>query len=204
MKKYNTLHIKSLVIVVILISTFFKGSGQAVTTDVLTNYTMKEQLKYLEEHTKIFENYRAIREDMFQKIKGNISDTITEANIRIAVMNSSVKKLNQTFDSLNTVLVTTKTSLENVMQTKNSIRLFGLEISKLTYNTIMWLTVIGLSVILIIGLLVFNNKMKSTHHIQKELDELKDEFQAYRKTTREAREKMSMAHFNEIRKLKGG
>ena len=44
---------------------------------------MKEQLNYIEEKTRIYENYRAIREDMFQKLKGNISDTLSSANNKI-------------------------------------------------------------------------------------------------------------------------
>jgi hypothetical protein len=38
---------------------------------------------------------------------------------------------------------------------------------------------------------------------KKEFQDLKVEFEAYRKTSREAREKLTMDHFNEIKKLKG-
>ena len=60
-----------------LIVVLFKVNGQTTMPDVLLKNTMKEQLNYLEERTKIYENYRAIREDMFQKVKGNISDTLS-------------------------------------------------------------------------------------------------------------------------------
>ena len=54
------------------------------------------------------------------------------------------------------------------------------------------------------GLLVFNRNMLITFNTKKELKDLKDEFEAYRKTSREAREKMTMDHFIEMKKLKGG
>jgi hypothetical protein len=44
----------------------------------------------------------------------------------------------------------------------------------------------------------------SIHHLNKDLSDLKNEFEAYRKSAREAREKMSMEHFNEMKRLKGG
>jgi uncharacterized membrane protein (DUF106 family) len=42
-----------------------------------------------------------------------------------------------------------------------------------------------------------------TAHTKKECEELKKEFEAYQKASREAREKMSMTHFNELKRLRG-
>ena len=204
MKAINKAEIRIFFAVALLVMAFLKISGQTTIPDVLIKNSLKEQLNYLEERTKIFENYRAIREDMFQKIKENILDTLSDANAKNAVINSTLSVLKQTIDSLNSTLEMTKASLENTNLTKNSINVLGLEVNKLTYNTIMWLIVIGLAAMLVIGFLVFRRNQSVTLIIKKELSDLKDEFQAYRKTTREAREKMSMDHFNELKKLKGG
>jgi uncharacterized membrane-anchored protein YhcB (DUF1043 family) len=64
--------------------------------------------------------------------------------------------------------------------------------------------IIGLICALVFGFLAFKRNLSVTQNTKKELVELKDEFESYRKTSREAREKMSMDHFNEIRRLKGG
>ena len=55
--------------------TMFPSTGQAQTTipDVLLNGTLKEQMDYVQEKTRIYEDFRAIREDMFQKMKRNCS-----------------------------------------------------------------------------------------------------------------------------------
>ena len=94
--------------VAFLVITCFTAEGQTTMPDVLTNNKMKEQLDYIEEHTRIYENYRAIREDMFQKLKGNISDTLSSANKKIAILNSSLSGLKQSIDSLNSALQITK------------------------------------------------------------------------------------------------
>jgi hypothetical protein len=182
---------------------FISVKGQTTMPDVLIKNPMKEQLNYIEEKTRIYENYRAIREDMFQKIKGNISDTLASANNKIISLKNTTLLLNRTIDSLKTLYATTNTNLENITRTKNSIKVLGIEANKLTYNTVMWTIIAGLVSILALGFLVFKRNITSTHSTKKELVDLKNEFELYRKTTRETREKMSMAHFLELQKLKG-
>jgi uncharacterized membrane-anchored protein YhcB (DUF1043 family) len=68
----------------------------------------------------------------------------------------------------------------------------------------MWTILVGLIAALLIGILLFNRNLSANSNTKKEFQELKNEFEAYRKTSREAREKLTMDHFNEIRRLKGG
>ncbi len=178
-------------------------SGQTSMPPELTNSPIKEQLNYLEQKTRIYEYYRAIREDMFQKIKINISDTLMAAENDIMVLRKERSDLKATIDSLDTLLEITTVNLEETTRTKNSIKVLGLEVNKTSYNSIMWIIVAGLIGLLAIGFLAFKRSMSVTNSKKKELEDLKNEFETYRKTTREAREKMSMAHFLEIKKLKG-
>lgn len=195
---------KSVLIFAMLVMLTIKGTGQTPMPEALNTSTLKEQLNYLEERTRIYENYRAIREDMFQKIKRNVTDSLSEANRKIIVLNTLTSTLNLKIDSLKSSLETTKINLEEITRTKNSIKLFGLDVNKLTYNAIVWIIIAGLISILILGFLVFNRNRLATLNTKKELKGLRDEFEAYRKTSREAREKMTMDHFNEMKKLKGG
>lgn len=182
---------------------FISVNGQTGIPDVLKNNSMKEQMKYIEEKTRIYENYRAIREDIFQQIKNNVSDTLRVASGKISELNNKNSMLSKTIDTLSASLESTKISLEEITRTKNSISILGIEVNKLTYNSIMWTIVAGLIAILTLGFLVFKRNLSVTLNTKKELVDLKNEFETYRKTTREAREKMSMAHFNELKKLRG-
>jgi len=202
MKELSKPQFRYLLISSMLFLAFINVKGQTTMPDVLNKNSMKEQLNYIEEKTRIYENYRAIREDMFQKLKGNISDTLSSANKKISVLKNTTSALNNTIDSLKTLYVTTNTNLENVTRSKNSIKVLGIEVNKQSYNTFMWTIVAGLIAVLVLGFLVFKRNMAITHNTKKELLDLKNEFEAYRKTTREAREKMSMAHFLELQKLK--
>jgi len=200
----NQLQIKCVLILVILAGAVMKVTGQSAMPDILIKNSLKEQLNFIEDHTKIYENYRAIREDMFQKLKGNVSDTLWTANSKIADLNKTRSTLNHTIDSLSNTLETLKTSLEKITRTKNSISVIGLEVNKLTYNKIMWTILAGLVATLLFGFLVFKRNLSVIFNTKKEFQELKNEFEAYRKTSREAREKLTMDHFNELKKLRGG
>jgi hypothetical protein len=187
----------------ILVLAAIKVNCQTTIPDVLTKNSLKEQMNYLEERTKIYENYRAIREDMFQKLKGNIADTISVAKNNIAALSIETEILKHSIDSLSGYLKTVQTNLEDITRTKNSIKVLGIEVSKVIYNLIMWTILALLTGSIIMGFLLFKRNLSITNNTKKEYQELKDEFEAYRKTSREAREKMSMDHFKEIKKLKG-
>jgi chaperonin cofactor prefoldin len=198
------LQIRCVLILTVVIITVMKVTGQSAMPDELIKKSLKEQLNYLEERTKIYDNFRAIREDMFQKLKENISDTLSAATVKITGLSKTKSILNLTIDSLRTNLESTQTTLEEITRTKNSIHVIGLVINKSTYNKVVWIIFIGLVAALIIGFLVFKRNLSAIFNTKKEIQELKNEFEAYRKTSREAREKLTMDHFNEIKRIKGG
>jgi hypothetical protein len=196
--------VKFAMIVAVIVFGTGRGICQTALPDVLDKGTFTEQMKYLEEKTRIYENYRAIREDMFQKIKNNAVDSLTKAKNRITGFITLTGNLNSRIDSLNSSLNITKEELKEVSRTKNSISVLGIKLDKIAYNSIMWTIVAGLLFLLVIGYLTFNRNRTITLNTKKELKELREEFEEYRKKTRLDREKMSMDHFKEIQKLKGG
>lgn len=198
------LQIRCILIITVVIITVIKATGQVTMPDVLLKDPLKDQLNYLEEHTRIYDNYRAIREDMFQRLKGNVTDSLIASGRKISALKNTSTKLNMTIDSLRSDLESTKSKLDEMTTTKNSIKVIGMEINKQNYNKFMWTVVLGLIAALLIGIFIFNRNLSVTSSTKNEFQELKNEFEAYRKTTREAREKLTMDHFNEIRKLKGG
>jgi hypothetical protein len=180
-----------------------KVTGQTSSPEILSNGTLVEQMNYVESKTRIYEDYRAIREDMFQKLKNNAVDSLTKARNNITGFVALTSTLNSRIDSLKSNLDVKKEEVKQLTRTKNSIRVFGAELNKTSYNSLMWTLVAILATLLGIGFLAFKRTITVTSNTKKELRELKEEFDAYRQKTRIEREKVSMDHFNEIRKLKG-
>jgi hypothetical protein len=196
--------VRFLMIAAIMLLGMTRGSCQNTIPEILDKGTLTEQIKYIEERTLIYENYRAIREDMFQKIKNNAVDSLNKAKSSIMGLVGLTGDLNYRIDSLKSSLNATKEELKEISRTKNSISVIGIQLDKIKYNSIMWTLVVSLVALLVIGYLTFKRNLSITFNTKKELKELREEFEEYRKKSRLEREKMSMDHFNAMKKLKGG
>jgi hypothetical protein len=190
--------------VVIMVICIARGSSQTAMPEIFEKGNIKDQMKYIEEKTLIYENFRAIHEDIFQKMKNNAIDSLTKAKSSITGYIGFIGSLNVRIDSLNNILNATKENLKKLTTTKNSISVIGMEVDKTSYNSIMWTIMAVLAFLLAIGYLAFKRFRTITLNTKKELKELREEFEGYRQKSRIEREKVSMDHFNEIKKLKGG
>ena len=199
----NKIHCRTILLSVAMLLMITKVNSQTTLPDELTKNSIRDQINYIDEHTRIYENFRAIREDMYQKVNRNIRDSLTLNRNRITGLNNQISALRFRNDSILTHLETTKQSLEEVTSTKNHIKVIGMQVNKSVYNTLMFSIVAGLIFLLAIGFLVFKRNVITNSSTKKELKDLKEEFEVYRQTTRIAREKMAMDHFKEITKLKG-
>ena len=179
------------------------ATGQTKMLEALDSAAISGQIKYVEDHTRIYDNFRAIREDIYQKLNSNILDTITAEKTRVSELKNLTATLNGRTDSLNNLLASTRTQLDQVTATKNKIRVLGLEINKTAYNTIMWILVGGLLLLGGIGFLIFKRNLVVLLRTEKDLKELKEEFAAYKQSSRLAREKVEMDLFRANQKLKG-
>jgi hypothetical protein len=190
--------------VIFLTAGITRSIGQTAIPEVLEKGTLREQMSYLEEKTRIYEYYRAVREDMFQLIKRNAVDSLAKARSQLAMLAGMNKNLVSRIDSLTTDLTGLEAKLDEAVRTKESIRVLGVNINKNAYNSIMWIIMAGLLFLLGLGFLVFKRNLSVMLSTKKEFEELKTEFEAYRQKKRIEIEKMSMDHFNELRKLRGG
>jgi len=199
----NRIRFKHLLLLSVFSLTVSMAAGQTGIPSELTTGTIREQINYMENKTRIYDDFRAIREDMFRKINGNILDTIAAEKSRIVELKNLTSALNSRTDSLNVLLSSTRKSLDEVTATKNNISVLGLEINKKAYNAIMWLLVGALLFVMVIGFLIFKRNLVVLLRTEKDLKELKDEFAAYRQSSRIAREKVEMDLFRANQKLKG-
>jgi hypothetical protein len=179
-----------------------EGSGQTTIPEILVKGTVRDQMNYISEKTLIYENYRAIREDMFQLMKNNAIDSLEKAKKNISAIEVSLKEQNNRIDSLNSLLESTREELREMTRTKNEITLLGFSINKNLYNSVIWIILAGLVFLLLVGYLAFKRSFIVTRNTRNEITDLKNEFEEYRKKTRLEREKMSMDHFKEIQKLR--
>lgn len=176
--------------------------GQSGALAVQDSAALEAQLDYIHENTRVYNDYRAIREDVFQKLRRNIRDTIS-ANSREAVeLSSKISEQDSQIETLNTDLARAITERDEAIKNRDSLSFLGIQMKKGLYNTIMWLIVLGLAALAVILFTLFKRAHMVTREVKDELKSTQDEFEEYRKSAREKYEKLVVSHHSEIMKLK--
>ncbi len=189
------------IIVVLLIINM--GRVQSQPPEIFDSGTLQEQYNYLHERTNIYNNFRAIREDMFQKIRRNSQDSLNAAFREIRLLNQQLTEKNSEIDSLSMSLQTTIEQRDEAVRERDSLFLFGIPMSKTFYNLLLWSIIGGLVIFLVIGFMLYQRTRMITIQKTNDLKELTEEHENYRKSSRERFEQQSIDHFNEIKRLKG-
>ena len=193
--------------IIILISlseyTMSQASEQRSMPEVFVTGTLQEQFDYLDERTRIYNDFRAIREDMFQKVKSNTTDSLTAEKNNVFQLEHQLQDHSTLIDSLHSELQSSSIKLDQAIKNRDRLTFLWIPMNKALYNTIVWIIIAAL--IFLSGVLLLSTKriFVTARTNKNDLEELKEEFEAYRKMNRERHEKLVVQHHNELRKLKG-
>ena len=197
------LNYSSLLLVICLSITGVQSArAQYVTPAILDSATIKSQLDYIQDRTRIYNDFRAIRDDIFLKMKRNVLDSLDAAKLDIATLNSKLTESRYQIETLNSDLSRAKNERDEAIRNKDSLSFLGIKLNKTLYNSIMWFIILGLAVLAVIFFLLFKRSLVVTVQTKKQLVETQEQFEAHRTTSREKYEKLVVNHHNEIIKLK--
>ena len=178
------------------------AGAQSGALAVLDSASLEAQLDYIHEHTRVYNNFRAVREDIFLKMKGNVIDSLEEQKLLVAQLNSRVSERNFQIETLNTDLTRTQIERDEAIRNKDSLSILGIQMNKAIYNSVMWFIALGLAVLAGVMLVLFKRAHLVTSQVKRELETTQEEFMEYRKNSREKYEKLVVSHHHEIMKLK--
>jgi hypothetical protein len=177
-------------------------SAQAGAEAILDSATMEVQVEYLTDRTRVYDGYRAIRDDLFRKLTTNAVDSLNNEKLVVEGFKSKLTERDVQIETLNADLEKAREERDQAIRTKDSFEFLGLQLQKGIYNSIMWILVLGLLALAILLFLMFKRSHVVTTHTKKELANVQEEFEEYRKSSREKYEKLVVSHHNEIMKLK--
>jgi hypothetical protein len=171
--------------------------------DVFNEATLDEQYKYLNDQTRIYNNFRAIREDMFQKIRRNSVDSLNRAYQEIQTQMQLKEQAIAERNLMAQSMAEMEAERDQAILERDSLFLLGLPVSKTFYNVLLWSIIGILAVFTFAAFVMFLRSNNITRQKTKDLKELQVEYDEYRKTSRERFEQQSIDHFNELKRLKG-
>jgi len=180
---------------------FVKVNGQTLS-EVLDTATIENQISSIHRRTRVYDNFRAIHDDIFLKMQRNVNDSLNETKLEIAHINSNLADRNFQIETLNSDLTRTKNERDEAIRNKDSMSFIGIHMNKALYNSILWFVILGLLIVSAILFLLFKRAHVVTSQVKGELETIQTDFEEHKKSSREKYEKLVVSHHNEIMKLK--
>ncbi|MDH3322694.1 MAG: tRNA (guanine-N1)-methyltransferase [Flavobacteriaceae bacterium] len=170
----------------------------------LNSGTIESQFDYLYKKSGSYQEYKVVKKTFFQKIKGNVLDSLKTVKNELASTKEIVKTQETEINNLKADLKTTNDNLTNVTKEKDNIKFLGFPLTKSSYNSILWSIIAGL----VIFLFFFIFKFKSSNTITKQANELlaetEEEFDSFKTKALEREQKVRRELQDELNKQKYG
>lgn len=204
---------KFFTITLILLCSFNTLQAQTETSDEedklsLDNSSINNQFEYVLQKSGDFRGtngsmYEAVKRSMLTTLQAHTNDSLKTLRKDLTdtqvIVNTQAKEISE----LKSNLSNTQASLEKTTNDKNSMSLFGLQMSKSGYNVLMWSIIGGLLAFLIFFIYKFKNSHLITKEAKTALEEIEEEFDEHRKTALEREQKVRRQLQDELNKQKG-
>lgn len=146
--------------------------------------------------------YEVVRETNLYKLRKNVLDSLAATSKKTAELKATIAEHETTIGTLNKKLEETTTNLTAVSEEKDSMSFLGAQVSKATYNIILWAIIAGLFLLLGIFIYRFRNSNILTQEAKNNLSELELEYEEHRRRALEREQKISRQLQDERNKQK--
>lgn len=204
--------IKSLLFISFTCLISFTSFSQAnKDDDQLSLYkgTIDNQFEYILKKSGNFKGtngqpYEAVKRSMFLALRAHTMDSLKTVHKNLAETQTIVKTQAKEIADLKANLSNTQTDLDTTNSEKNSMALFGMQMSKSGYNVLMWSIIGGLLALLLLFIYKFKNSNSITREANHNLAEIEEEFDEHRRTALDREQKVRRQLQDEINKQKKG
>ena len=191
---------KSLFLILFLLFIQYTSFSQENNNVVIEDKTLEGQFDKIYRISTSYQTYKVISKDKFQELKNNVLDSIKASNKDLKEQKVLLKNERDNVAKLNAELNKTKEDLKKAQEKENSISLFGFQISKVTYNLILWLIIISLALALAFFVFKFSKSNILTKKAKEDLEDVEQEFEVQRKKSLEREQKLRRQLQDEINK----
>ena len=163
-------------------------------------YIIQKSNRYRDERGRI---YKVVRREWLYTLKAHTLDSIKAIQKTLDATEATVTTQQKEIDELKTNLSSTQSTLDDTNKEKDSMALFGMQMSKGAYNTMLWSIIAGLLALLLFFIYKFKNSNSVTRAAKKTLEETEMEFEEHRRNALEREQKVRRQLQDEINKQKG-
>ena len=202
----KTLKLLALTLIMVLSSNSIYAQNNE--TQSINEGTINDQFEFILRKSGNFkgtngQQYEAVSRNMLLALQANAIDSLKTLQSKLDTSNSTIQTQQKEIDDLKSNLSSTQSTLDATNKEKNNMSLVGLQMSKASYNILMWTIIAGLLSLLLIFIFKFKNSNSVTKAAQKALAETEEEFEEHRRTALEREQKVRRQLQDELNKQKG-
>jgi uncharacterized integral membrane protein len=168
----------------------------------LNEGTIDNQFEYVIRRSNSYQEFKVVKKTWLYELKAHTIDSLNAVHKELADTQATVNSQSNEINQLKTDLSNTKTNLENTNKQKDSMALFGMQMSKGGYNALMWTIIAGLLALLLLFIYKFKNSNSVTKQAKRTLLETEEEYEEYRRNSLEREQKVRRQLQDEINKQK--
>lgn len=188
MKTLKTLLFTSLA--VLCLTTSFAQNADEEEKLSLNSGTIDNQFEYVIRRSNSWQDYKTVKKTWLYALKAHTIDSLKAVHKDLSDTRVVVETQTKEIEVLKQNLSNTKTSLDNTIIEKDSIKLFGIPMTKPNYSLILWSIVGVLSALLLFFIYKFKNSNATTKQAKKTLAETEEEFEEHRRNALEREQKV--------------
>lgn len=164
--------------------------------------SVKNQFDYLINKSNRYKDYKVVKINWLRQLSSNVGDSLSASEKEILSNYSLINSQKNTIDSLNTRLNKSDSKINSLNEEIQSISLFGIQLKKPVFKTIMFLIIGILAVLLTFFITKFKRSNTITTQTKLTLKEIETEFEEHRKIALEREQKVRRQLLDELNKQK--
>jgi len=176
--------------------------SQEEETLSLNSGSIDNQFEFIIRRSNRYQDYKVVKTNWLYTLKAHTLDSLKAVHDELDSTNLVVSEQQKEIDGLKANLSKTQTSLDATNKEKDSMALFGMQMSKSGYNMLMWIIIAGLLALFVLFVYKFKNSNSVTKQAKKALAEIEEEFEEHRKVALEREQKVRRQLQDEINKQK--
>ncbi|MBN1950119.1 MAG: hypothetical protein JW801_02895 [Bacteroidales bacterium] len=138
----------------------------------------------------------------FSLLKPQILDSMNQLKEEIRSLNGSLSRHKSRVDSIASLKGQTQQKLDKALSEKESLDFLGIGMKKTSYNFILWGIVALLAAFLVLMIVLYKQSHLVTRSTKNDMNDLKMEFEGFRKRALEREESIVRKYHNELNKYK--
>ncbi|GAA0746936.1 tRNA (guanine-N1)-methyltransferase [Gaetbulibacter jejuensis] len=199
-------YFKTLFLTTLCILSFTTLIAQETTEEdklSLNEGSIDNQFEFVIQRSNNYQEYKVVKKNWLYTLKAHTLDSLKAIHKDLADTQAIVDTQALEITELKSNLTNTKDTLDKTNLEKDSMALFGMQMSKGGYNVLMWSIIGGLFALLLLFIYKFKNSNAITKQAKKSLAETEEEFEEHRRTALEREQKVRRQLQDEINKQKG-